>query len=147
MKRYYQFIIGLVIGMTVVTFIAPGFADAAGSTVGVIDLHKAVTSHPNYEANMAIFEDFEALQYARLDSFRDRELTDAEKTEVLSIRLEIEDEVAGKLSELTATLEDDVWNAVQAVGAELDIEIIVDSQIVLYGGMDLTPAVINGLSK
>jgi len=147
MKRYYKFIIGLVIGMTLVTFIAPGLAGAAGSTVGFIDVHKAVTSHPNYDANMAIFDDFEALQHARLDSFRDRELTDAEKTQVLSIRVEIEDAVADKLSELTAPLEDDVWNAVQAVGAESGIEIIIDSQIVLYGGMDLTPAVINGLSK
>ena len=147
MKRYNQFIIGLVIGMAIVTFVTPGFAGAAGSTIGFIDVHKAVTSHPNYDANMTVFDDFETLQYARLDSYRDRELTDTEKTEVLSIRLEIEEAVADKLSELTLPMEDDVWNAVQIVGAESGIEMIVDSQIVLYGGMDLTPAVINGLSK
>jgi outer membrane protein len=124
----------------------PGFAGAAGSAVGVIDLARAVTSHPDYESNMAVFNSFETQQYARLDEYRDKEsLSDADKAAVLEIRLDIEEQLANKLDELTAPLEQDVMDAVGQIGAESGIEVIVDAQVVLYGGLDLTPAVIAAL--
>ena len=52
---------------------------------------------------------------------------------------------AQKMEELTGPLEQEVYDAVMTVGEETGIEVIIDSQAVLYGGMDLTPAVINNL--
>ncbi len=146
MKKYHQLIVGLTIGIALAAFLSPSLVGAAGSTVGVIDLHKAVTSHPSYESTMAMFDAFETQQYARLDIYREKEyLSDEDKAAVLEIRLDIEEKLAAKLTELTTPLEEDVLNAVKTVGVESGIEMIIDSQAVLYGGMDFTPAVINTL--
>lgn len=148
MKKYHHLIIGLTIGIAIAALLSPSLVGAAGSTVGVIDLHKAVISHPSYESTMAIFDAFETQQYARLDLYRGIENLSAEDKEaVFNIRLDIEEQLAAKLEELTAPLEEDVMNAVKTVGTESGIEMIIDSQAVLYGGMDFTPAVINALGR
>lgn len=148
MKKYHHLIVGLTIGIAIAALLSPSLVGAAGSTVGVIDLHKAVTSHPSYESTMGIFDAFETQQYARLDLYRGIENLSAEDKEaVFNIRLDIEEQLAAKLEELTAPLEEDVMNAVKTVGTESGIEMIIDSQAVLYGGMDFTPAVINALGR
>jgi outer membrane protein len=147
MKPYRQLIIGLAIGLAVAAlFFAPTFAGAAGNVVGVIDLEKAVLAHPAYESKMAAFEDFKDQQDARLDAYRNKDvLTEEDKQAIVDLRLDIDDKVAQKYEELFNSLTDDVINAVEKVGRESGIEVIIEAQAVLYGGLDLTPAVINAL--
>ena len=63
----------------------------------------------------------------------------------MSLRLEIDKNVSQKYDELFNSLTIDVINAVEKVGMESGIEVIIDNQVVMYGGLNLTPAVINAI--
>jgi outer membrane protein len=149
MKEIKFLVAGLLIGMVAAALIAPNMAHAIGNTVGVIDLEKAVTAHPMYQSKMDAFKAFKKQQEAQLDVYRDKAnsstLTPEDKDKVVNLRVQIDKAVQDKYDELFKPLEDDVINAVSKVGKESGIEVIIDSKAVLYGGLDLTPAVINEL--
>ncbi len=148
MKGYKLFIIGLLLGAIVGAVVSPCIAAATASNVGVIDLEKAVTSHPGYDAKMDTFDAYKKSENARLDVYRNKStLTDAEKSTVVNLRVEIDNNIAAKYDELFNPLEDDVLAAVKKVGMESGIEVILDVNAVLYGGLDLTPAVISTLKS
>ena len=148
MKRYKYLIFALLIGAVAGAMLAPSVAGAIGSAVGVIDLEKAVTSHPSYESKLASFKTYKDEQDARLDAYRNKEvLTEEDKEAIVNLRIEIDNAVAEKYEMLFGPVEDDVVNAVEKVGMESGIEVIIDSKAVLYGGLDLTAAVINELGR
>lgn len=144
MKDNWKLAMGFMIGILIAAIFAPGIAGATSSTVGIIDLEKAVTAHPSYESKMSQFETYKEQESAKLDLYRNKEvLTDADKDAIVDLRLEIDTNVATKYAELFDPLTNDVINAVKTVGDESGIEAILDAQVVLYGGLDLTPAVVN----
>jgi outer membrane protein len=146
MKDNWKFVMGFMVAILITAIVAPGIARAAGSTVGVIDLEKAVTAHPAYDSKMSDFDAYKTQQNARLDVYRNKDvLTDDDKDAIVNLRREIDTNVANKYAELFDPLTDDVIAAVKKVGDESGIEAILDAQVVLYGGLDLTPAVINEL--
>lgn len=148
MKGHRQLLLGLIIGIAMAILIMPSVAGAIGTSVGTMDLEKAVTSHPSYDSKMATFEDFKKQQDARLDVYRNKQtLSDDDKAAIVNLRLEIDNTVSDKYAELFNPLEKDVIDAVSKVGKESGIEVIIDSKAVLYGGLDLTPAVIKELKK
>jgi Skp family chaperone for outer membrane proteins len=146
MKNYKQLIFGLVIGIIAGVFLGPNIASAIGSGVGVIDLEKAVYAHPNYETKKAAFDAFKQQQDALLDSYRNKAtLTNEDKEAIVNLRVQIDKAVSDKYDELFKPLEDEVIQAVNKVGMESGIEVIIDSKAVLYGGLDLTGVVVNKL--
>ena len=130
MKGNKQLLLVLIIGMAVGVLVTPTVAGAIGSTVGVIDLEKAVTSHPNYDAKMSTFETYKKQQDARLDIYRNKDiLTDADKEAIVNLRVEIDNAVADKYEELFNPLEEDVITSVAKVGQESGIEVIIDEEV------------------
>ena len=146
MKNYKQLTFGLIIGIIAGLFLAPNFASALSAGVGVIDLEKAVFAHPNYESKKAAFDAFKDQQDKLLEPYRNKEtLTNDDKEAIVNLRVQIDKAVADKYDELFKPLENEVIDAVNKVGAESGIEVIIDAKAVLYGGLDLTPVVVGKL--
>jgi Skp family chaperone for outer membrane proteins len=147
MREYHKILLGAAIGALIAGLLAPTFVGAAGSTVGVIDLEKAIQAHPLYETNKEQLESYTQEQEARLDVYRSKDvITEADKPAIVNLRKEIDENIAAKAAELSNQITEEVLNAVIKVGQEARIEAILDANVVLYGGMDFTQAVINELN-
>jgi outer membrane protein len=146
MKGYKHMILTLLIGMVAGVLITPNIAAAIVSKVGVVNVEEAIFSHPDYDSKMSSLKAFQKDQESRLDIYRTKEvLTEEDKEAIVNLRIEIDNAVAEKHNELLGPLEDEVYNAVIKVGTESGIEVILDENAVLYGGLPLTAAVINEL--
>jgi outer membrane protein len=135
---------GVVIALVVVLGLWAG-APALGQSfsIGYVDMQKALDSHPRRAASeKALQEFFQAKQ--REFQQRSRGMSAVQRQE-LDRRLQ--QQFIEKREELFSGLDKEVRQAVEKVAADEGISIVLDRTVVLYGGTDLTDAVLAQISK
>jgi Skp family chaperone for outer membrane proteins len=137
--------LGIVIGMVV----SPVRAQSTFASIGYVDLESALQAHPqldNIQAQIQAFEDarIEELSqsYGNFDS-----LTDAQRQQFMQDVYDIQTEVDAEGRRLSEPLIQDVIDATTAIGEESGIEVILEAGSVMWGGLDLTPLIINRLQS
>ncbi len=111
-------------------------------TIGVVDMQRALDAHPRKAASeRALQEFFQAKQ--REFQARARTLTPLQRQE---LDRQMQQEFLQKRQELLGGLDRDIRAAVEKVSRERGISIVLDRSVVLYGGVDLTDAVIAALT-
>lgn len=147
----------IAVALTVAFF--AGIAGAAGFTnIGLIDVQK-------------VFREYKATEKAQKDlakqeeSFKkefeksQKKLAEAEKngkkpSELEKMKKDLEVKLAPKREkllklneQLTVKLQMEILEAVKKVAKKVGIEVVLDKQVVITGGMDLTEMVVNELNK
>jgi len=145
-------------GALVLLFFLGTLAAAQTSTLGFIDVQKVFKS---YKATSAAQEKLSKQEETFKKEFDESQtkLAEAEKNgkskeEIEKMKGELEKKLAPKREtllklneELTLKLQQDIVKAVKAVAGKVGIEVVVDKQVVIIGGTDLTDLVISELNK
>lgn len=118
------------------------------STIGYVDLQKALTSHPQAEAAIEILKKFQEEREEDLQAkVKGKELSPEERQKVNLLAQKYEQEIAEKDAELTRMLIKDIQKMAEKVAKNLNLTIILDRQAVVYGGVDITEDVIEKLKE
>ena len=137
---------------------AVGVSHAAYSSFGVIDVQKVFKGYSETaKAQADLSKEEESFKKDFEDS--QKKLADAEKSgtkkdDLDKMKKEMEDKLAPKRenllklnAELTTSLQAKILEAVKKVSKKVGIDIVLDKQVVITGGMDLTDMVITQLNK
>lgn len=130
----------------------------AASSIGFIDVQKVFKE---YKATVNAQEQVSKQEEEFKKEFDDsqKKLADAEKKnmkkeDIEKLRKELEDKLSPKrqnlitLNEkLTATLQAEILNATKDVAKQVGIDVVLDKQVVITGGVDLTEMVVTKLNK
>jgi outer membrane protein len=134
-------------------------ASAAGYTsIGFIDVQKVFRE---YKATQKAQEELGKEEESFKKEFEESQekLLKAEKdgkdaTELEKMKKELEEKLAPKREtllrlneQLTVKLQLEILEAVKKVAKKVGIEMVLDKQVVITGGMDLTDLVVNELNK
>ena len=137
-------ILGL--GVTAGMVISPANADVA-AVVGYVDSEQALFSHPQYENVKAQVKRVEEEKLNELSGYSNIEqLTDEQRQQLMDDLNRIQAEIDAEAQRLFEPIIQDVLDATVDVGNESGIEVIVEADIILYGGLNLTPIVIGKLA-
>jgi len=111
-------------------------------TVGYVDMQKALDNHPRKSASeRALQEFFQAKQ--REFQQRSRGMTPVQRQE---LDRQLQQQFLAKREELFSGLDRDIRQAVAKVAKDRGVSVVLDRTVVLYGGTDLTDAVIAQLT-
>ncbi len=107
-------------------------------TIGYVDMQKALDSHPRRAASEKALQEF---FQAKQREFQDRAkgLSAVQRQE---LDRQLQQQFVQKREELLGGLDKDIRAAVTKVAKDRGIGIVLDRNAVLYGGTDLTDAVI-----
>ena len=133
--------LGVIIGMVV----APVRAQSMNDRMGFVDVKKALEEHPKRQSVLDQISAFEEAKRKELPSLG-TEPTKAEIDQYVRKRDQILSEIDKERTRLIAPLIDDVEAKTKKLGEETGIDFILERGSVLYGGIDLTPKVINRLN-
>lgn len=148
----------LLILILALSFAAPFVKAVDLSTIGYIDVNRVFKE---YKAAKSAQDDLSKQEKDFKKEFDDQQkkLEDAQtngmsRTEVEKLRKQLEDELSPKRDQLlalneklTAKLQLDIVKAVEKVAKKMGIEMVLDKQVVITGGMDLSDMVISELNK
>lgn len=111
-------------------------------TIGYVDMQRALDNHPRKASSeRALQEFFQAKQ--REFQQRAKSLTPVKRQE---LDRQLQQEFIQKREELLGGLDKDIRAAVETVSRDRGVGIVLDRTVVLYGGIDLTDAVIAQLA-
>lgn len=133
----------LVIGAIAILALSPGGSVLGQSfSIGYVDMARAVDSHPRRQASeRALQEFFQAKQ--REFQQRARGLNAVQRQE---LDRQLQQQFIQKREELIGGLDKDIRGTIETVAKERGVSIVLDRNVVLYGGTDLTDAVIGKLT-
>lgn len=118
------------------------------STVGYIDLQKALTSHPQAKEAMEILRKFKKEREEDIQTkIKGKELSSEERQKITTLAQKYEQEIADKDVELTTMLLKDIQKMAGKIAKSLNLTVVLDQQVVVYGGVDITDMVIEKLKK
>lgn len=134
-------------------------ASAVGFTnIGMIDVQKVFREYKETsKAQEELSKQEETFKKEFEESQKKLEKAEKEgkkKEEIEKMRKELEEKLAPKREsllrlneQLTAKLQLEILEAVKKVSKKVGIDLVLDKQVVITGGMDLTEMVINELNK
>lgn len=132
---------GVVVAVAaVIVLVVWGGAPTIGQSfvIGYVDMQKALDSHPRRAASeKALQEFFQAKQ--REFQQRSQGLNAVQRQE---LDRQLQQQFAAKREELLGGLDKDIRAAVEKVAKDRGVGIVLERSVVLYGGTDLTDAVI-----
>lgn len=131
---------------------------APSSSLGFIDVQKVFKEYKETsKAQKSLSKDEESFKKDFEDSqktLKEAEEKGKSKEELEKMRKDLEEKLNPKRSlllklneELTVKLQKEIVKAVQKVSNKVGIDVVVDKQVVIVGGMDLTDLVITELNK
>jgi outer membrane protein len=123
---------------------ARGGAPALGQsvTIGYVDMARALDAHPRKAAAEAALRDYAQAQIADAQQ-KMKTMTAAQRQD---LQRQVDQEILKKRAELLGGLDKDIRAAVQKVAKQQGVSIVLDRQVVLYGGVDLTDQVVKAIS-
>lgn len=148
----------LIVLLLSLSFMAGLAAAASFTEIGHIDVQKVFTQYKATEKAQKELTKHEK-EYATALEKSQKELENAIKAgkttkEVTALSKKLEKDLAPKQKtlmqlnqQLTGKLQKEILTAVQNVAKKVGIEVVLDKQVVITGGMDLTEMVINELNK
>lgn len=111
-------------------------------SIGYVDMQRALDSHPRRSASeRALQEFFQAKQ--REFQQRAKSLNAAQRQE---LDRQLQQQFVQKREELLGGLDKDIRSAVEQVAKDRGVTVVLDRTVVLYGGIDLTDAVVARLT-
>lgn len=127
-------------------------------TIGFIDsqqilkqYNKAVTAQSDLAKKQKEFQDILVVKQQELEKAR---TTSKNEEDLNQMRDDIEKELQPKRDELiqynqklSSQIENDVIETTKKIAKQLRIDVVLDKQVVILGGMDLTSLVISSLNK
>jgi outer membrane protein len=138
-------------GVAVAVVVAAGIAWGVGATgsvalgqpvvIGYVDMQQALNAHPRKAAAEEALNQFAR---AKLTEAR-RQAAGKSAAEQERIVREAQAQILRKQAELLAGLDRDIRAAVEKVARSAGVSIVLNKTVVLYGGTDLTDAVIREL--
>ncbi len=148
----------VLVSLVVFCFMASLSVANAASSMGFIDVQKVFKE---YKETAKAQKDLSKQEESFKKDFDDsqKKLKEAEdkgksKDDLEKMKKDLEDKLSPKRNELmklneqmTTKLQAQIVAAVQKVSAKVGIDIVVDKQVIIVGGMDLTDLVINELNK
>lgn len=136
-------IVVVVLGLIAALALSPGAPVLGQSfTIGYVDMARAVNAHPRRQASeRALQEFFQAKQ--REFQQRTRGMNAVQRQE---LDRQLQQQFISKREELIGGLDKDIRSSVENVAQERGVSIVLDRNVVLYGGTDLTDAVIAKLT-
>jgi len=115
--------------------------------VGYVDSQQALYSHPQYQNVKAQVDRVKEQKLNELAGYSNADqLTDAQRQQLMDDLDRIQGEIDAEAQRLFEPIIQDVLDATTEVGTESGIEVIVEADMVLYGGLNLTPVVIQKLT-
>lgn len=151
MKKIY--VLGVVIALMFAFSVS-----ALAATIGYIEVHKVFTEYKETkkaqddldkkqkEFKEKLEEKQEEIDKARKDGKTDAEIRDMIKDMEKELDPEKE-QLLRTNEEMTRKLQGDIVKAVEAVGKELGIDVVLDKQVIITGGVDITDMVLTKLNK
>lgn len=107
-------------------------------SIGYVDMPRALDSHPRRASSeRALQEFFQAKQ--REFQERSKNMTAFQRQE---LDRQLQQQIVDKRNELLGGLDKEIRAAVEAAAREAGMSVVLDRSVVLYGGTDLTEAVI-----
>ena len=126
--------------------VAPVESRAVDATIGFVNVEEAVRAHPDLETVLVQIQQFEDAKIDELSGYGDyTSLTEDQRRQLMNDLARVQDEVDAEKQRLTEPLIQDVIDATTEVGIESGIEVILEAGAVVYGGLPLTPLVIEKL--
>lgn len=133
-------------GVAAGMMIAPARAQSTYASIGYVDVQESLAAHPDLETVLAQIQQYEESRLEELSQYQSRsDLTDEERRQLMEDLYRIQAEVDAERQRLTEPLIQDVIDATSAVGEESGIEVIIEAGSVMWGGLNLTPLVIQRL--
>lgn len=144
----FSIVAGLVaLGILAGMVLAPVRAQSLYASIGFVDLEAALTAHPSLDSVMTQISQFQDAKIAELDQYGDTEnLTDEQRQQMMEDIYRLQSEVEDEKQRLTEPLIQDIIDATTAVGEESGIEVILEAGSVMWGGLDLTPLIVQRIS-
>ena len=153
-KRFLSVLMNITLAVSFVAFgfaigniYAPVSSQAAGYTVAYVNIDQLLEEHPSWDSVYKKIVAYEEQELKQLDKYKGSNLTPEQKRASLDLAIEVREKIKEKRKELTKPLYDDILKKAVEVGKESGVEVVLDSAVVLYGGLDLSPAVRAKLSK
>src|SRR6266849_223384 len=112
-------------------------------SIGFVDMKRAFDSHPRKVSSERALAEFDQAKQREFQQ-RAKDLSPAQRQDLYR---QLQQQFVQKEDELRGGLTQDIRAAVEKVGHDRGITIIMDRQVVLYGGVDLTDAVIAQLTS
>lgn len=148
----------LTAGLILSFFLASLSFAASSSSIGYIDVQKVFKE---YKATSAAQKELGGKEESFKKAFEEsqKKLKDAEdkgksKEELEKLKADLEKKLAPQRTELlklnealTVRLQGEIVKAVQKVSQKVGIDIVVDKQVIIIGGMDISDMVITELNK
>lgn len=138
-------VIGGLVALGVVTgmVIAPVRAQSTYATIGYVNIQDALSAHPDLQPVLTQIQAYEDVRLDELSGYEDLEsMTEEERRQMMDDLYRIQEEVDQERQRLTEPLIQDVIDATTAVGEESGIEIILEAGAVMWGGLNLTPLIV-----
>ncbi len=110
--------------------------------IGYVDMQRALDGHPRKAASERALQEF---YQAKQREFQQR-AKDLSAVQRLDLERQLQQQFVQKREELLGGLDKEIRTAVEKVGRDRGISIVLERAVVLYGGMDLTDTVIAQLT-
>lgn len=124
------------VGLAVALRQVPAFGQSFA--VGYVEMQRALESHPRKASSeRALQEFFQAKQ--REFQERSKNMTAFQRQE---LDRQLQQQILERRNELLGGLDKELRTAVEAVAKQAAVTVVLDRTVVLYGGTDLTDAVI-----
>jgi outer membrane protein len=141
-----------------VFFVIGSVAAHAATSIGYIDVQKVFKEYKETSKAQAQVskqeEDFKKEYDDAQKKLSDAEKNGTKRDELEKMRKDLEDKLSPKrqvlvdLNEkLTGKLQADILSATKDVAKKVGIDIVVDKQVIITGGVDITEMVINKLNE
>lgn len=148
----------LIIALVAFAFIASVSQAASFTSIGYIDVQKAFKGYKETAKSQAdLAKEEESFKKDFEDSQKKLEAAQKEgkkPEELEKMKKEMEDRLSPKREnllklneQLTLKLQAKIVDAVKAVAKKVGIEVVLDKQVLIIGGMDLTDMVLTELNK
>lgn len=141
-------IIGACVGLGVMAgmIIAPVSAQSTYAKIGYVDVQAVLHSHPQFDSVMTQIQQFEQAKVAEISDYGNVDsLTSEQRQQLMDDIDRIQAEVDAERQRLTEPLIQDVIDATDSVGEESGpegLEVILEKGSVMWGGLDLTPRIV-----
>ncbi|OLD49644.1 MAG: hypothetical protein AUI83_12055, partial [Armatimonadetes bacterium 13_1_40CM_3_65_7] len=119
-----------------------GSALGQSFSIGYVDMQRALDNHPRKASSERALQEFFQAKQGEFQQ-RAKSLTPVQRQE---LDRQLQQELGQKREELLSGLDKDIRAAVEKVSRDRGVSIVLDRAVVLYGGVDLTDAVITQLT-
>jgi outer membrane protein len=113
-------------------------AIAQSFTIGYVDMPRALDSHPRKASSERALQEFFQAKHREFQE-RSKNMTAFQRQE---LDRQLQQQIVDKRSELLGGLDKEIRSAVEVSAKQTGVTVVLDKNVVLYGGTDLTDAVI-----